>query len=215
MPHAKNAKGAKSSGEFFLCDLGVKLFQQAASLNAFRKFGTKEQRNRMARASRIPKGFRPPAQGCEERATLGHRGQSSQPQRGCVPRGAKAATPLGLLHGDAGSQGSSFLALLGFDTESGWDSGWEYPNGIAPISRVIICLILLLSGWPVHAADPEAVTATGVKGSLCVVVPPSDAPQLTALSCDGRFVVQGLAPANAVDAIRAKIPVAMSGLVSV
>ena len=99
--------------------------------NAIRIFDTNEQGNRMARASRIPKGFRPPAQGCEERATLGHRGQSSQPQRGCVPRGAKAATPLGLLHGDAGSQGSSFLATLGSDTESRWDSDGEYPKGIA------------------------------------------------------------------------------------
>jgi len=73
----------------------------------------------------------------------------------------------------------------------------------------------MLSGSKVHAADPEAVTATGVKGGLCIVVPPSDAAQLTALSSGGRFVVQGLAPANVVDAIRAKIPIAMGGLVSV
>src|SRR6185312_16387138 len=33
--------------------------------------------------TRIPKGFRPKAQGCEERATLGMRGKNSQPQRGC------------------------------------------------------------------------------------------------------------------------------------
>jgi membrane fusion protein (multidrug efflux system) len=35
--------------------------------------------------STIPKGLRPPAQGCEERATLGHGPlYSTQPQRGCV-----------------------------------------------------------------------------------------------------------------------------------
>ena len=32
---------------------------------------------------RIPKGFRPPAQGCEARATLGNRRPRRQPQRGC------------------------------------------------------------------------------------------------------------------------------------
>src|SRR6266852_3759330 len=31
----------------------------------------------------IPKGFRPKAQGCEERATLGIAGTAAQPQRGC------------------------------------------------------------------------------------------------------------------------------------
>ena len=33
--------------------------------------------------TRIPKGFRPPARGCEERATPGMRDRSYQPQRGC------------------------------------------------------------------------------------------------------------------------------------
>jgi len=36
-----------------------------------------------ARRRSIPKGLRPPAQGCEERATLGHRSTNHQPQRGC------------------------------------------------------------------------------------------------------------------------------------
>src|SRR5207247_6492795 len=35
------------------------------------------------RVQTIPKGLRPPAQGCEERATLGHRPTRDQPQRGC------------------------------------------------------------------------------------------------------------------------------------
>jgi len=50
--------------------------------------------------SRIPRGFRHPAQGCAPRATLGRRRQSAQPQRGCVPLGAAPdTTPLGLERG--------------------------------------------------------------------------------------------------------------------
>ena len=37
-----------------------------------------------------------------------------------------AATPLGLWADSAVSQGSSFLATLGFVTESLWDSAWEF-----------------------------------------------------------------------------------------
>ena len=48
-----------------------------------------------ASVSRIPTGFRPPAQGCE--ATLDLAVAVSQPQRGCGQRPVrKAATPLGL-----------------------------------------------------------------------------------------------------------------------
>ena len=71
----------------------------------------------------IPKGLHPPAQGCEERATLGTGSKSVstptglqqptsweiQPRWGC---GLLCAVP----------QGSSFLATLGFVTESLWDS---------------------------------------------------------------------------------------------
>src|ERR1051325_4319327 len=32
----------------------------------------------------IPKGYHPSAQGCEERATLGHAIKKFQPQRGCI-----------------------------------------------------------------------------------------------------------------------------------
>jgi hypothetical protein len=45
---------------------------------------------------RIPTGFRPKAQGCEARATLGDVGLKSQPQRGCVRPASLAATPLAL-----------------------------------------------------------------------------------------------------------------------
>ena len=46
----------------------------------------------------IPKGLRPPAQGCEARATLGRSNENTQPQRGCAaPCQGEAATPLGLM----------------------------------------------------------------------------------------------------------------------
>src|SRR6185369_4897702 len=72
----------------------------------------------------IPKGLRPKAQGCEERATLGQRTRKTKPQRGfgfgeCTPR---VATPLGLFFCAPVTQGSSFLATLGFIAESRWDS---------------------------------------------------------------------------------------------
>jgi outer membrane protein assembly factor BamB len=48
-----------------------------------------------------------------------------------------------------------------------------------------------------------------------VVVPAAGGPELVALACEGRFVVHGLAPAGAVDAIRAALPASLGGLVSV
>ena len=42
----------------------------------------------------------------------------------------RAATPLGLLVCGPGSQGSSFLATLGFAPESPWDSATKFPKGI-------------------------------------------------------------------------------------
>src|SRR2546430_511740 len=78
------------------------------------------------RISPIPTGLRNKAQGCEERATLGQSSMSS-------------STPMGLRHiavpqpqprwgcADSGrlTQGSSFLATLGFGPESLWDSTEE------------------------------------------------------------------------------------------
>src|SRR5882724_9777894 len=76
--------------------------------------------------SSIPKGLCNSAQGCEERATLGKATDDSQPQRGCgialFPR-SSATTLSGLSPmSRAFSQGSSFLATLGFIAESLWDS---------------------------------------------------------------------------------------------
>src|SRR5439155_26136244 len=71
----------------------------------------------------IPKGLRPPAQGCEERATLGTRKNDHQPQRGCDPNAQPGRNPVGVdAMFRAISQGSSFLATLGFGSESLWDS---------------------------------------------------------------------------------------------
>jgi hypothetical protein len=71
----------------------------------------------------IPKGLCPPAQGCEGRATLGRCPEISQPRWGCAAAVPTDHNPDGV----AGvwrwfSQGSSFLATLGFAAESLWDS---------------------------------------------------------------------------------------------
>src|SRR6266851_5664527 len=77
-------------------------------------------------ASSIPKGLCNSAQGCEERATLGKATDDSQPQRGCgmvLFPWASVTTLSGLSPmWRAFSQGSSFLATLGFVAESLWDS---------------------------------------------------------------------------------------------
>src|SRR6266446_3344396 len=77
-------------------------------------------------ASSIPKGLCNSAQGCEERATLGKATDDSQPQRGCgmVLFPWSSATTLSGLSPmwRTFSQGSSFLATLGFVAESLWDS---------------------------------------------------------------------------------------------
>jgi len=75
-------------------------------------------------------------------------------------------------------------------------------------------LLLALTCSILRAADPEAVTATGVRGGLCIVLSATDGAALSALSYEGRFVVQGLAPATSLNAVRAAIPVPLGGLVS-
>jgi hypothetical protein len=77
---------------------------------------------------RIPTGFRPKAQGCEERATLGRR------RAKLINRNAVAAIPFssaarGICHNPVGvdnnlipfTQGSSCVATLGWRTQSRWD----------------------------------------------------------------------------------------------
>jgi hypothetical protein len=73
-------------------------------------------------AQKIPKGFRPTAQGCEARATLGKCTADTTTPTGLRTEAERAATPLGLGTGRMVSQGSSCLATLGFGAESRWDS---------------------------------------------------------------------------------------------
>jgi hypothetical protein len=100
----------------------------------YRPYAFTEHGAIMAARPRIPKGFRPSAQGCEERATLGNVSQNNinpngvasaisnnvpQPRWGCEP--SKHET-----------QGSSFLATLGCETQSLWD--WPVSAAL-PISQ--------------------------------------------------------------------------------
>jgi hypothetical protein len=84
---------------------------------------------RRKRRAPIPTGLRPPAQGCEERATLGHR------PPGITNRNAVAAISFAwdvrhICHNPVGvnenllpfTQGSSCVATLGWMPESRWDS---------------------------------------------------------------------------------------------
>src|SRR6185436_6702641 len=86
----------------------------------------------------IPKGLRPKAQGCEERATLGQRIRKTKPQRGfgfdeCA---LPVATPSGLLSFALFTQGSSCLATRGL--------GDAIPLGLA-VFQNLICAHRLLS----------------------------------------------------------------------
>src|SRR5258708_30127457 len=74
----------------------------------------------------IPTGLCLSAQGCEERATLGTPAQASPTPTGLRPcplfSSRSAATLSGLYSLCRFPQGSSFLATLGFVSESLWDS---------------------------------------------------------------------------------------------
>ncbi|MFO1487212.1 MAG: hypothetical protein U1F65_01925 [Verrucomicrobiota bacterium] len=79
--------------------------------------------------SRIPTGFRPKAQGCEARATLGQRPQNIS-NRNAVAALPVSFTTRGIGHNPVGvgknlipfTQGSSCVATLGWRPESLWDS---------------------------------------------------------------------------------------------
>ena len=93
-------------------------------------------------SARIPTGFRPKAQGCEERATLGLRPAKF------TNRNAVAAIPFssiarGICHNPVGvgddyipfTQGSSYVATLGYLPESRWDSPMD-ANTVCADSRI-------------------------------------------------------------------------------
>jgi hypothetical protein len=79
--------------------------------------------------ARIPTGFRPKAQGCEERATLGQR-PASITNRNAVVAIPFSSAARGICHNPVGvdenlipfTQGSACVATLGWRPESLWDS---------------------------------------------------------------------------------------------
>ncbi len=76
------------------------------------------------RFRRIPKGFHPSAQGCEERATLGGHPNGINPERVASLRAKWCGNPVGVENILVTvTQGSSCLATLGLMTQSRWD--WE------------------------------------------------------------------------------------------
>jgi hypothetical protein len=80
--------GFGESGNPFVQRGQITLHARAASIGGNSIIGLKAERDRprcTLHISAIPKGLCPPAQGCEERATLGNSaGRHRQPQRGCV-----------------------------------------------------------------------------------------------------------------------------------
>ncbi len=83
--------------------------------------------------SAIPKGLSPSAQGCPatREATLGYQQRcGSTPSGLCRIFDRGPQPPLGLAALALFSQGSSFLATLGFGAESLWDSFSEFSRGI-------------------------------------------------------------------------------------
>src|SRR2546427_12555394 len=88
----------------------------------------------MLHASSIPKGLCPPAQGGEERATLGvlqRRRFNPEGVVACASNGVQARKASGHNPFRVGAlgqpciKGSTFLATLGFMSESLWDSSWH------------------------------------------------------------------------------------------
>ena len=76
---------------------------------------------------RIPTGFRRKAQGCEARATLGKSGNAGSTPTGLRLWPIAEAQPLwGWFRLVRFTQGSSFLATLGWRTQSSWD--WRPPS---------------------------------------------------------------------------------------
>ena len=79
--------------------------------------------------ARIPTGFRPKAQGCEERATLGRR-HATFANRNAVAAIPFSSVARGMCHNPVGvaenlipfTQGSACVATLGYMPESLWDS---------------------------------------------------------------------------------------------
>jgi hypothetical protein len=100
----------------------LRAYVESGQETAFREIVTRH------RHWRIPTGFRPKAQGCEERATLGNRPRNVTTAMRLRPKShapyeigfATTALRLGKICFTT-TQGSSFLATLGWRTQSLWD----------------------------------------------------------------------------------------------
>ena len=89
--------------------------------------------------SRIPKGFRNKAQGCEERATLGKSGERNLNPNGVAPIDrSQAATPSGL------RDLYDLLPRVGASRQP-W-AGGRNPFGIRGFSRLEICVLVQEKG---------------------------------------------------------------------
>ena len=85
-------------------------------------------------AGGIPTGFWPKAQGCEERATLGHLAENVPTPTGLRHRFERDGrhNPVGVEGNfDIVTQGSSCLATLGWRTQSRWDCRNAQPYSLA------------------------------------------------------------------------------------
>ena len=127
------APGARASARFSVRPPAVS--KTYLALNSIRPLKRRERR------ASIPTGLRPPAQGCEERATLGQR------PAGLTNRNAVAAIPFssaarGIGHNPVGvgkdlipfPQGSSCVTTLDYMPESRWDS----PNSLASATFSVV-----------------------------------------------------------------------------
>jgi hypothetical protein len=104
----------------------------------------------MGQTRRIPTGFRPKAQGCEQRATLGESARQRPTPTGLWLRagnGGRNPVGVGAVVGQV-TQGSSLLATLGWETQSLRDWGRngglvrsaEPPRRGTPIARACVNL---------------------------------------------------------------------------
>ena len=97
---------------------------------------------RRERRAPIPTGLCPPARGCEERATLGHR-PASITNRNAVAAIPFSAAARGICHNPVGvggdliplTQGSSCVATPGWRTQSRWDCSNALLLGFPPSLR--------------------------------------------------------------------------------
>ena len=117
-----------------------------------------------------PEGLRPPAQGCEERATLGNRA-ASQPQRGCGPaRHPRTQFRCGWLALARCTQGSSQSWVLSRNPSGLWRPRFQISKENAPNGGL---------ANPTHSARPT--------GSRACEARPAAHPE-NSFSCDAAAV---------------------------